>query len=73
MKHTIDLSGPEGNAFWLIGFSKRLGQYLGRSREEINDLANEMMKGDYKNLLQVFRREFGDYIELKGEHDGSSE
>lgn len=66
MKFEIDLSGPEGNAFWLIGFSKRLGTQLGKSREEINDLANEMLSGDYKNVLQVFEREFGDYIVLKG-------
>jgi hypothetical protein len=69
MKFAIDLSGPEGNAFWLIGFSKRLGQHLGRSREEMNDLTNEMLTGNYENLLQIFRREFGDYIELKGEQD----
>ena len=69
MKHTIDLSGPEGNAFWLIGFSKRLGQHLGRSREEVNELVNEMMSGNYQQLLAAFKREFGDYIELRGEQD----
>lgn len=69
----IDLSGPEGNAFWLIGYGKKLGKELGRSREEINNLANEMIGGNYKQLLEIFKREFGEYVELKGEHDGSSE
>lgn len=67
MKFEIDLSGPEGNAFWLIGFSKRLGEHLGRSREELNNLANEMLSGDYKNVLHVFEREFGEYVVLKGD------
>ena len=35
----------------------------------MNDLTNEMLTGNYENLLQIFRREFGDYIELKGEQD----
>jgi hypothetical protein len=29
-----------------------------------------MMSGDYQNLLDVFAREYGDYVEFTGENDG---
>jgi len=58
---TIDLSGPEGNAFYLIGQAKRLAKDLGKNGKEI---AEEMMSGDYENVLNVFEREFGNVVTL---------
>lgn len=58
----IDLTGPEGNAFVLMGYARRYAKQLGKDPEPI---INEMMAGDYEHLLFVFDREFGDYIILE--------
>lgn len=57
----IDISGPDGNAFVLIGKAMRIARQLNMDFEPIQE---EMMSGDYENLLEVFEREFGDYAEL---------
>jgi hypothetical protein len=61
-EYVIDLTGPEGNAFCLMGHARKLSKQLGLNG---NDIINEMMSGDYENLLQVFDRNFGDYVVLE--------
>lgn len=61
---TIDLTGPEGNAFNLIGTAKRLGRQLDMSAEYINDMVDRMRSGDYENLIKVFDDEFGSVVTL---------
>lgn len=58
----IDLSGPEGNAFVLLGYAQKFARQLGLDEYAIK---NEMMEGDYENLLEVFDRHFGDYVILE--------
>lgn len=58
---TIDLSGPEGNAFVLLGIARSVAKQLGRDPDPI---IAEMRSGDYKHLCMVFKREFGDLYEL---------
>ena len=55
-KREIDLSGPEGNAFHLIGLAKRLAKELDLDAESI---AEDMMSGDYDHLLEIFEKHFG--------------
>lgn len=55
----IDLSGPEGNAFALIGMAGKWAKQLGLDEDEVQA---EMMLGDYENLLAVMEKYFGDYI-----------
>ncbi len=57
----IDLSGPEGNAFVLLGYASRWGRELGKDTARIH---KEMTSGDYINLVRVFEREFGEYATL---------
>lgn len=61
----IDLTGPDGNAFALMGKAKNFGRQLGWDSGKCQDLVNEMMSGDYENLLQVFDREFGTFVILE--------
>jgi hypothetical protein len=61
----IDLTGPDGNAFVLMGYATQFAKQLGRSQTEIDLLIKEMTSSDYENLLQVFDREFGDFIILE--------
>lgn len=58
----IDLTGPDGNAFALMGLAKKLAKRLGLDSEII---INDMRSGDYENLLEVFDGNFGDYVILE--------
>ena len=64
-KITIDLTGPEGNAFVLLGtanrLAKRLLQYDAKQTEELLD---EMRASDYENLVETFDRHFGEFVIL---------
>ncbi len=57
----IDLTGPDGNAFYLIGTANNLAKQLGLDGKKIQ---TEMMMGDYENLIKVFDKHFGDYVTL---------
>ena len=57
----IDLTGPDGNAFVLIGTAAKLARQLGLDSKAIQA---EMMKGDYENLVNVFDKHFGDFVTL---------
>lgn len=58
----IDLTGPDGNAFVLMGTAVNLAKQLGKDGKAIRE---EMMAGDYEHLLSIFDREFGDYVILE--------
>jgi len=58
----IDLTGPDGNAFNLLGLANKLGKQLGIDTKELQ--AN-MMSGDYENLIQEFDKAFGNYVTLE--------
>lgn len=58
----IDLNGPEGNAFALLGLAIKLSKELELDGDEILE---EMKSGDYENLIQVFDSYFGNYVILE--------
>jgi len=70
---TVDLSGPQGNAFYLIGLGKKIGRQLDRPWEQVNQAVNEMLSGDYQNLLDVFAREYGEFVKFTGGEDDGEE
>ena len=57
----IDLTGPQGNVFVLIGYAKKFAQQLGL---EPNEVQKEMMSGDYENAVNVFDKYFGEFVIL---------
>jgi len=58
----IDLTGPDGNAFVLMGMAKRYAKQLGLDADLI---INDMKSGDYEHLIQVFDEHFGDFVILE--------
>jgi len=58
----IDLTGPQGNAFFLLGTAKVLANQLGLNGGVI---CEEMKSSDYENLIQVFDNYFGSYVILE--------
>uniref|UniRef100_A0A6M3IUP9 Uncharacterized protein n=1 Tax=viral metagenome TaxID=1070528 RepID=A0A6M3IUP9_9ZZZZ len=57
----IDLTGPDGSAYFLLGVAKRLSIQLGKDWDNIN---RRMKSGNYNNLVIVLEEEFGDHIIL---------
>jgi hypothetical protein len=58
----IDLTGPQGNAFFLLGYAKKLAKQLGI---DYNEIIGDMKSGDYENLIQVFENNFGNFVILE--------
>jgi hypothetical protein len=58
-KIEIDLTGPQGNAFFLLGVAKDLSHKMGLNWDPIY---TELTSGDYENLLEVMEKYFGDFI-----------
>ena len=58
-KIEIDLLGPDGNAFVLLGIARDLAIKLDL---DWNYIHTEMTSGDYENLLQVMEHYFGNII-----------
>jgi hypothetical protein len=57
----IDLTGPEGNAFVLLGYAKTYAKQLSLNWEYIRD---QMKAGDYENLIKAFDSHFGEFVTL---------
>ncbi len=58
----IDLTGPDGNAFVLLGKAKGYARQLGLDGSEIQA---EMMEGDYEHLVETFDKYFGAFVILE--------
>jgi hypothetical protein len=57
----IDLTGPDGNAFVLIGMANKLAKQLGLDKDNIQ---KEMMSGNYEHLVNTFDKHFGNFVTL---------
>ena len=67
-KIIIDLDGPDGNAYNLLGVANNLMRRgFGRNAfgRDIAEVLNEMPSGDYNNLVRVFDKYFGDMVILE--------
>jgi alanine-alpha-ketoisovalerate/valine-pyruvate aminotransferase len=60
----IDLTGPQGNAYFLLGTASKMGRQLGLDNDEISVILRNMRSSDYENLVNVFDRNFGDFVTL---------
>jgi hypothetical protein len=58
----IDLTGPQGNAFFLLGQAGQYARQLGLGGDQI---ITEMKSGNYENLVAVFDHYFGNYVILE--------
>jgi len=57
----MDLTGPEGNAFVLIGTAMKLARQFGYDDEMIKE---QMTSGNYEELVQTFDKYFGEHVIL---------
>ena len=60
-KIVIDLGGPQGNAWVLLGLARNLSEEYELDGTEISQ---RMRSGNYQNLVKVFDECFGAYVDL---------
>lgn len=60
-RREIDLSGPEGNAYSLLGIAKNLSKQLDMDFDAIRA---EMTSSNYEHLVTTFNKYFGDYVDV---------
>jgi hypothetical protein len=64
----IDLTGPDGNVFFLIGQVRKLSELLNTRRGanylDPKAIINDMMSADYEHAVQVFEKHFGTIVIL---------
>lgn len=63
-KRRIDLAGPQGNAYVLLGIAENTSKKIGNTEEETKAILDSMMSSDYENLIKVFDDNFGEYYDL---------
>ena len=61
-KLVLDLTGPQGNAYVLLGYAMDLAEQLDLDWKQISE---EMKSSDYENLVETFDRYFGDLVILE--------
>jgi len=61
-KQVIDLTGPQGNAFYLLGTAMKLCKQIGLS---VNAVLDDLKGGDYEHLITRFDYHFGHLIDLE--------
>ena len=61
-KPVIDLTGTQGNAFYLIGTAMKLCKQL-----QIDDtlIIHDMKSSDYEHMVETFDTHFGDLVDLE--------
>ena len=64
-KQVIDLTGPDGNAYFLLGTASNLCKQIRISSERTEEILDEMKSSDYENLIKVFDKYFGKLIDLE--------
>ena len=60
-KREINLLGPDGNAYFLLGTADRLGKQLDL---DVDKILEDMKSSDYENLIKVFDKYFGNIVDL---------
>jgi len=61
-KIVIDLDGPDGNAFFLLGKANGWAKQMGLDWEPIQ---KDATSGDYEHLLQVLDKHFGSVVDFE--------
>lgn len=65
-KIEIDLTGPDGNVFYLLAMAKKLAKTLNDRRENEylvwDEIKEDMMSSDYDHAVDVFEEHFGHIV-----------
>ena len=64
-EYVVDLDGPNGNAYALMGLAGSLATTGGYASDEIETMLTRMKSGDYKKLVKTFDEYFDGYVVLE--------
>ena len=64
-RNVIDLTGPEGNAYNLLGCANNLMRVLEFTPEEAEGVNDDLRSGDYEHLITRFDYYFGEFVDLE--------
>ena len=64
-KQVIDLTGPDGNAYYILGTAMKLCKQIGIDSERTEEILTELKSGDYEHLIKTFDKYFGTAIDLE--------
>ena len=64
-EYVVDLDGPNGNAYALMGLAGSLATTVGYASDEIETMITRMKSGDYKKLVKTFDEYFDGYVVLE--------
>ncbi len=64
-EYVVDLDGPNGNAYALMGLAGSLATTVGYASDEIETMLTRMKSGDYKKLVKTFDEYFDGYVVLE--------
>lgn len=64
---SIDLTGPDGNVFNLLGIANRIAKKMEMSTEGRKEILDQMMHSDYTNAVAIFEINFGFICDLEME------
>jgi len=60
----IDLTGTDGNAYAVMGYAQFYAKQLSYSKEQIDEMIDDMMSSNYEHLIEVFEDNFGEFVTL---------
>tara|TARA_R100000030_G_scaffold98644_1_gene88825 strand:+ start:453 stop:677 length:225 start_codon:yes stop_codon:yes gene_type:complete len=60
-KREINLLGPQGNSYFLLGIAQKWGKQLDL---DVDNLIKDMKSSDYEHLIKVFDKHFGSIVDL---------
>lgn len=63
-KIVLDLTGPQGNAFVVLGTIRQLMRRLGYPLHKEEEVMQELMSSDYEHLIKTADEYFGDYVDF---------
>lgn len=66
-KRKLDLRGPDGNAYVVLNIAQNFCKQLkdvDSKKYDWEKIKAEMTSGDYENLINVFDKYFGDFIDI---------
>ena len=63
-KREINLLGPQGNAYFLLATADNLSKQLDLGDDVREKISDEMTSSDYENLIKVFDKYFGKFVDL---------
>ena len=61
----IDLTGPQGNAYFLLGQANTWMKQIGYDETKRNEVLEDMQSSDYEHLIEVFDKHFGEFVILE--------